>query len=169
MDPHFWQDPVLVSELIDPLVEAIGLTDTSCADAYKTELEKLHEAVEAKVDTLAEQDRLLVTNHHAFQYYAERYDFKILGTVIPSSSDLAETNPADLEELAQTVKETKVKAVFSEDQHSSIDTNALAERVDVKVYILFSGALGPEGSGAETYIDLVTTNTERIVNGLAGK
>ena len=45
--------------------------------------------------------------------------------------------------------------------------NALASRVgDVEVVTLYSGSLGPSGSGAETYLGLLSTNADRIVDAL---
>lgn len=167
-DPHYWMDPILVHDLIDPLVQAIGETDTSCAEDYKKQLLALDKEIKDTVAKLPEDQRKLVTNHHAFEYFADRYDFDVLGTVIPSTSDLAETNPAALEALAQAIKDAGVKAVFSEHQHSSTDSKALGERIGVPVLPLHTGALGPADSDAATYIDLIRSNTNMIVEGLSG-
>jgi zinc/manganese transport system substrate-binding protein len=70
--------------------------------------------------------------------------------------------------LASIITETGVPAIFAEEQHSSADADAPAERVgDVAVVQLFTDSLGPEGSGADTYSGLVRTNAEAIAGALA--
>ena len=100
-------------------------------------------------------------------YFADRYGFEVIGTVLPSTSVLAETNPAQLEELAETIEHEGVKAVFAESVHSSDETEALASRVgDVEVVTLYTGSLGPSGSGAEDYVGFMRTNARLIVDAL---
>jgi zinc/manganese transport system substrate-binding protein len=58
--------------------------------------------------------------------------------------------------------------VFAEEQHSADDIDALAAEVgDVQVVTLFTDALGPEGSGAETYTALLRKDATLIAEGLA--
>jgi zinc/manganese transport system substrate-binding protein len=107
-----------------------------------------------------------VTSHDSLQYFAARYGFEILGTVIPTSSTLAETSPAQLEALADVITERDVRTLFAETQHSTDDTEALAERVgDVAVITLLTGTLDPEGDAA-TYVEFLRHNAELIVTGL---
>ena len=110
------------------------------------------------------------TNHDAFGYFADRYNFEVIGTVIPSVSTLAEPSPASLEALAELIEETGVPAIFSEYlSHSRDVAAALADRLDgVSVVSLYSGALGPEGSGAETYLAMMRVNAQTIADALGG-
>jgi zinc/manganese transport system substrate-binding protein len=101
-------------------------------------------------------------------YFADRYGFEVVGTVIPAASTLAAANPADLERLAQLIDDVGVGAVFAETQHSSADADALAERVgDVEVVTLFTDTLDVEGSGADTYLALLLTDAELIADALS--
>jgi zinc/manganese transport system substrate-binding protein len=109
-----------------------------------------------------------VTNHDALGYFADRYGFEVLGSVIPAPSTLAQTSPAQLEELAKTVEQAGVPTIFSEAQHSDADVQALAQRVgNVDVATLFTGSLGEPDSGAETYTGLVRANAKIIAVGLS--
>ncbi|MDH3724759.1 MAG: zinc ABC transporter substrate-binding protein, partial [Thermoleophilia bacterium] len=86
----------------------------------------------------------------------------------PAPSTLAETNPAQLEELAEAAEQAGVRTIFSEAQHSDADVVALAERVgDIEVATLHTGSLGEPGSGAENYLGLLRTNAELIASGLS--
>lgn len=174
LDPHVWFDPVRVSAVLPDLAEHLvtdaGLDETAvdeCLNAYQAELAALHSEIGQMLEQLPDADRKLVTNHDALGYYADRYGFSVVATVIPGVSTLAETNPARLAELAETIEETGVKAIFAETTASSKDADALASEIGIKIVTLFTGSLGPEGSGAETYIGFLRTNTERIVEALS--
>ncbi len=173
-DPHVWFDPVRVSGALNDL--ALHLTDDAgvdgdavdaCLSDYQAELAALDQELEDLLEELSADERKLVTNHDALAYFADRYGFEIIGTALPSTSALAETNPSQLEELAETIEHEGVKAVFAETVHSSDETEALASRVgDVEVVTLYTGSLGPSGSGAEDYVGFMRTNARLIVDAL---
>ncbi len=112
--------------------------------------------------------RLLVTNHEAMGYFAERYGFEILGVVIPGGSTLAEPGAAEVAELAAIIREAEVPAIFAETSYSTALADALASEAgtEVEVVELYTESLGEPGSGAETYTGMVTTNAERIAAAL---
>ena len=56
--------------------------------------------------------------------------------------------------------------VRRDDRERASWPNALATEAGAKLVRLYSGSLGTEGSGAETYIDMLRTNVERIVEAL---
>ncbi len=175
-DPHVWFDPVRVSGVLADLgarvAAATGLPAPAidaCVTSYRHELAGLDAAVTERLAGIPPAARKLVTNHDALGYFAARYGFEVVGTVIPASSGLAGTNPAALEELAAVIEETGVGAIFAEDQQSTDDAAALARRVgDVEVVTLFTGSLGEAASGADTYVGLLSTNAERIAAALGG-
>ena len=173
-DPHVWLDPHRVAEALPVLAQALtadaGLDAAAveaCLASYRAELEAVDAEIAAKVEQLPAESRKLVTNHDAFAYYAARYGFEVIGTVIPSLSSLAEANPAGLEELAEIIEHEGIKAIFAEVQHSGDEIEALAARIGgVEVVTLYTGSLGPPGSGAETYTGYLRTNTDLIVDSL---
>ncbi|MCY4036104.1 MAG: metal ABC transporter substrate-binding protein [bacterium] len=172
-DPHVWFDPVRVADALPALSEALaaqaGLDAAAldeCTAAYRGELTALDAEVEQILAPLAPQDRLLVTNHDALGYFADRYGFKVVGTAIPGGSTLGQTNPAALQELVEVIGETGVSAIFSETTHSSDDAEALGREAGVQVLSLYTGSLGPVGSGADTYTGFIRTNAKRIAEGL---
>ncbi len=173
-DPHVWFDPVRVSAVLDDLAEHL-IDDAgvdadavaACLSDYQAELAALDQELEELLQQLSADERKLVTNHDALAYFADRYGFEVIGTVLPSLSTRAETNPAQLEELAQTIRSEGVRAIFAETVHSNVDTEALASRVrDVEVVTLYTGSLGPSGSGAEDYVGFMRTNARLIVEAL---
>ena len=173
-DPHVWFDPHRVSEALPELARLltrdVGLDADAigaCLASYLAELEAVDAEIAAKVEQLPAGSRKLVTSHEALGYFADRYGFEVVGTVIPTPASMAQTNPAQLEELAEIIEHEGIKAIFAETLHSVDDVGALADRVgDIEVVTLYTGSLGPSGSGAETYVGLLRTNADLIVDAL---
>jgi len=174
-DPHVWFDPTRVAAALpalrDALVDEAGLdagrVDT-CLDAYQSSIADTDAEVVTLLDSIPADRRKLVTNHDALNYFAEHYRFAVLGAVIPAPSTLAETNPADLEDLARLIEDAGVPAIFAESQHSSADVDALAQAVgDIAVVTLYTDSLAPPGSGADTYLGLLATDARLIVDALS--
>jgi len=174
VDPHVWFDPTAVALALpfiaDALVEHAGLQRggvDACVASYSDDLADLDVQVFEMVDSLPVESRKLVTNHDSLGYFADRYGFEILGTVIPSPSGLAEANPADLAALAQTIENEDVPVIFAETQHSADDAEALANEVgDVEVVTLETGTLGPPGSPSDTYVEFLLSNASTITDSL---
>ena len=57
-------------------------------------------------------------------------------------------------------------ALFGETTVSERLTRAVARETGANVVQLYSGSLGAEGSGADTYLGMFRTNVERIVEAL---
>ena len=173
-DPHVWFDPQRVSGALPTLAERLtadaGLDADAvaeCLAGYRAELAGVDAEIVEMVSRLAPDQRKLVTSHEALGYFADRYGFEVIGTVTPTPASMAQTNPAQLEELAEIIAHEGIKAIFAETLHSVDDVEALASRVgDIEVVTLYTGSLGPPGSGAETYVGFLRTNADLIVAAL---
>ncbi len=174
-DPHVWWDPTRIAAAVpliaDALVEA-GFDQERvdvCAARYIDELTTLDGEVEAMVASLTPEQRILVTNHDSLGYFADRYDFEVLGSVIPSSSSLAATSPAELDALAADIEATGVPAIFADTQNSSDDADALASRIgNVEVVSMLTDTLDEPGTVQGTYVGWLRENVETIVAALGG-
>ena len=154
------------------LIETVDGIDAEAvqtnADAYIAELADLDEEVADILSGLSDEQRVLVTNHEVFGYFADQYDFEVVGTVIPSGSTVDGTSGGDLAELAEEIEEEGVPAIFSDVSASDQLIAALAGEVgDVQVVELFTESLGDAGSEGATYIDMVRTNAIRIAAALS--
>jgi ABC-type Zn uptake system ZnuABC Zn-binding protein ZnuA len=173
LDPHFWFDPIRVKIAVNEIATLLSDIDPENADAYKQnasqygmQLDELHSWVKQQVNTLAPERRLLVTSHDSLSYFAEAYGFEIVGLVIPSLATHVEPSAEHISELIEVVREHNVPALFGETTVSDRLAQAVAGETGASLVQLYSGALGPEGSGADTYLGMVRTNVERIVGAL---
>jgi zinc/manganese transport system substrate-binding protein len=176
VDPHFFTDPARMATAAEALAGALadnvpGLDDQAFRDraaAYVDQLRALDAEVEATLAPVPATDRKLVTNHDVFAYFADRYGFTIVGTVIPSISTGAEPSAGELDELAATIQAEGVRAVFADTSSPEALADALAAEVggDVQVVELYSESLGEPGSDGATYVDMMRTDATRIADAL---
>ena len=116
-------------------------------------------------------NRVLVTDHNAFGYFAAAYGFEIAGVVIAGGSTEAEPSSRELAALIETIQTRQIPAIFSNIAAQSNAVEAVAREAgpQVQVVPLYVGSLGPAGSGAETYASMMTTNAELIAQALEPK
>ena len=171
-DPHYWFDPVRVKLVVNDIAARLSVLDPdrgdmfrANAEAYNANLDELHSWTEQQVSAVSEENRLLVTSHDSFGYFANLYGFEIVGVVLSITTDV-EPSAGDLAALVEEVKENQVPVVFGETTVSERLASAVAKESGAELVRLYSGSLGPDGSGAETYIGMIRTNVERIVEGL---
>lgn len=176
-DPHFFTDPARMATaaqaIADFLVDEVPALDTPAfarqVRATVDELHALDAEVERTLSVVPADRRTLVTNHEVFGYFADRYGFDVVGAVIPAGTTQAEPSAEQLAQLADTIEERGVPAIFVETSSPTRLADALADEVgDVDVVELFSESLGDEGSGGETYAAMMRTNATRIADALAG-
>ena len=173
-DPHVWLDPERDAETALLIGGALALTDASVewearAEDYAAELRESDRAIEEILSVVPAPDRILVTNHGSLGYFADRYGFEVIGTVIPGGSTVSEPSSADIAALVGVINETGVSAIFAETTEETSLADAIASEVDhpVRVILLFTGSLGPPGSGADTLIGMLETNANRVAGGLS--
>ena len=171
-DPHFWFDPLRVKLAVNDIAARLSVMDpdgratyTSNASAYNAQLDELHAWTQEQVAAVPEERRFLVTSHDSFGYFANLYDFEVVGVILSTTTEV-EPSPADLAELSHEVEEYGVSAIFGETTVSERLANSIATESGAELVRLYSGSLGIEGSGAETYLDMIRTNVQRIVDAL---
>ena len=171
-DPHFWFDPLRVKLAVNDIAARLSVIDpdgraiySSNASAYNAQLDELHAWTQEQVAAVPEEHRFLVTSHDSFGYFANLYDFEVVGVILSTTTEV-EPSPADLAELSHEVEEYGVSAIFGETTVSERLANSIATESGAELVRLYSGSLGIEGSGAETYLDMIRTNVQRIVDAL---
>ena len=171
-DPHFWFDPLRVKLTVNEIAARLSVLDPDGADGYvanaseyNAQLDELDEWTQEQVASVPDSQRFLVTSHDSFGYFAERYGFEVVGVILSTTTE-AEPSAEHLTELVEVVGKYNVPAVFGEATVSERLATSIAEESGAELIRLYSGSLGIDGSGAETYLDMVRTNVERIVKAL---
>jgi ABC-type Zn uptake system ZnuABC Zn-binding protein ZnuA len=175
-DPHWWQDPrnaMLAAEAVrDALAEADPDGRRSYernAAQYVRELSALDDEIERCMQRVPPEKRKLVTTHDALGYFAERYGLEVIGSVIPSLSTQAQPSAKEVDALVEQIEEEGVEAIFPEAAVSQRLEQAISRESGAQVgRELWTDSLGGEGSGAETYVDAMRANADRLAEGMSG-
>jgi zinc/manganese transport system substrate-binding protein/manganese/iron transport system substrate-binding protein len=172
-NPHFWLDPSLVKQYYVPKIAAKlseldpagKATYDANAAAYSSTLDGLDAELKAKIATIPEANRKLVTFHDAFPYFARHFGFELVGVILANVGQ--EPTAGELAALVDKVKSAGVKAVFSEAQFSPKLSQTLAQEAGITkvVTTLYNDALGP--APADSYLGLMRWNVDQIVAALS--
>ena len=178
-DPHIWHNPLNAKIMVAGIARGLEAADPNRSEtfarnlaSYTASLDKLDKDNLAAYARLAPGQRKLVTNHDAFGYYVDRYRLDFVGSVIPSMDTSAELSAKQLTDLVAKIRDTGVKAVFTESSLPPKTAAAIASRAGVKVIggadALYGDSLGTAGSAGATYLGAEEHNTQTIVTALAG-
>jgi zinc transport system substrate-binding protein len=164
VDPHFWQDPLLMADLGDAIAERLADIDPDGAATYEQNAADLRDDLEALdaefTEGLATCERTTtVVSHEAFSYLS-RYGLQF--EAIAGLSPDAEATPADLARLQELIRTEGITTVFSERLASSTMADSLAGDLGLE-----SAVLDPiEGLSDETadqdYLSLMGENLQAL-------
>lgn len=173
-DPHVWTAVPNAVRMVESVRDALVQADPNLATAYQanaarylTELDALDKWIGAQIETIPADQRKLVTNHEVFNYYCDRYKIQFVGAIIPSIGSEAEPSAREIADTVRKIRDQKVKAVFAEASINPKLAQQIAQQAGVKVVAtLYGDSLGPAGSDGATYIDMMRSNTQKIVDAL---
>ena len=172
-DPHTWTTPVNAKVFVRNIVSALSALDPSNAEAYEanaktytTQLEEIDAWIQEMTERIPEENRKLVTDHTVFSYYADRYGLEQIGAVIPVTSSAAQPSARELAALEEAIKEYDVKAIFVGNTVNPSLSEQVANDSGTQLVMLYTGSLGIEGSGVESYLEYLRYNTNAIFNAL---
>lgn len=174
-DPHVWQNPQNAIQTVRNISAALAAADPANAatyqanaDAYVIKLDALDKEIAALVEQAPADQRKIVTSHAALGYFADRYGFTIVGSVIPAlSTEAGDPSAQDIAKLVEALKAEDVKAIFLESMANPRLVERVAQEAGVKVGPeLYTDALGAPGSEGGTYIDAMRFNARALVDSL---
>lgn len=175
-DPHFWLDPINAVRYVQNIRDALSRVDPAGeptyganADAYIRQLRDLDAWITGQVAVLPPQKRALVTNHESLGYFADRYGFRIVGTVIPSVSTEASPSARQLVRLVDGLKKAGARAVFLEVGGNPQLARQVAQEAGIPVVTeLYTHSLTDSSGPAPTYLDMMRFDVKTIVEALSG-
>lgn len=172
-DPHLWLDPNNVIAYTDNIREGLKQFDPDGAEIYdanaNTYIDKLMELdawINGQVAQIEPQRRVLVTNHEAFGYFAERYGFRVVGAIIPSFSSDASPSAQQMADLIEQIKVHQVPAIFLDASDNPELAQQIAAETGVRVVTDLHLESLTNGGPAGTYIDMMRDNVTKIVKAL---
>jgi manganese/zinc/iron transport system substrate-binding protein len=177
VDPHVWFDTDLfglqAAAVSDKLQEIDPQNASFYQDnyhSYQQSLQKLTEDAQVKIKQIPPQQRILITAHDAFNYFAKQFGLTV--KAVQGISTDAQAGTKDIAQLATFIANNKIKAIFIESSVPQKTIQALQEAVlaqNFNVVIggeLYADSLGDKPNNTETYIKTFAHNVDTIVNAL---
>jgi ABC-type Zn uptake system ZnuABC Zn-binding protein ZnuA len=175
LDPHWWQDPRNAERAVGAIRAALVRADPGGrsafrrrAAAYLVRLRALDRGIARCMAALPPARRKIVTTHDALGYFAHRYGVTVVGALIPSLSTQAQPSARAVERLVRQIRREKVAAIFPESALNPKLERAVARETGARVGgRLWADALGPPGSGGDTYLRASASNARALVEGMS--
>jgi len=170
VNPHLWLNVVYAELYVKRIVAALQAAAPgkqavlkASGDAYLARLAALDGAIRAQIATLPAANRKLVSYHDAFPYFAAAYGLTIVGTVVPAPGQ--DPSAGQVVALIDTIRASRVKAIFSEAQFNPKVEQQLAAEAGVTVVSnLYNDALG--APPVDTYEGMMRWDADRVVEAL---
>jgi ABC-type Zn uptake system ZnuABC Zn-binding protein ZnuA len=177
-DPHFWSDPNNVIVWVENIKMVLMKADPASKDIYtanavkyQDDLKAIDSYIREETDLIPENKRKLITDHDMLGYFAKQYGYKLVGAVIPSTSNIPGASAGMIANLVAIINSENVPVVFIGSTASQGIKNlakALADEADMEIKIvpILTGSLANKGEPGDTYIGYMRYNIDQIVSGL---
>lgn len=175
LDPHFWLDfnnTIISTNTISKAISELNIVDNNNLDQNKnnivTALEQLNTDYSNTLSKCTNKT-ILQAGHRTFEYLARKYNLEYVTT--EELSPNSDTSAQDIAKLVQKVRETKAKAIFSEELVEPRIANTISSETGVPVLEL-NGAhnISSEQFQAKTsFVDIMRKNLENLSIGLECK
>ena len=159
-NPHLWMSVRYAIRYVDRIEAALATADPANAaaygeqaDLYRLRLEALETRVIARIATIPQADRKLVTFHDAFPYFAREYGLEVVGVAVDAPGQ--DPSAGEIAALIEAIRASGVKAIFSEAQFPTRLVDQLAAETGATVVAeLYDDSLGdPPISSYEAMIE----------------
>lgn len=167
IDPHFWLDPVLVSNQLPLITEAFIRANNEDAEFYRQNeatfqevLNEIHESYqEAFLDA---ENRDFVVQHEAFGHLANRYDLHQVA--VGGLTTEVEPNPTQLVGVIEFVNSQKVPVIYYQGGENSAIAETVAKETDTDIAVLYDLENRPASLNVSgnMYIEVMSQNLEQL-------
>ncbi|GIX47121.1 MAG: ABC transporter substrate-binding protein [Candidatus Tectimicrobiota bacterium] len=175
-NPHLWLDVVYAQRYVTLVREQLAALDPAHAEAYErraaaylAQLAQLHDCITAAVATIPPAQRVLLTYHDAWPYFARRYGLRVLGAIQPAN--FFEPSPREVARLIAQIRQAQVPAIFGAAVFPSKVLAQIAAETGVRyVSTLRDDTLpGAPGEPQHSYLGMMLANATAMVEALGGE
>ncbi|MEK6256682.1 MAG: metal ABC transporter substrate-binding protein [Chloroflexota bacterium] len=170
-DPHVWMDPNKVMDWLAPISNALAEIDPDNehiyqgnAAQYRAALIELDAWIKEQVASIPEANRLIVSDHNVFGYFANRYGMEVVGAIIPGYSTLAEPSARQLAALQDVIESRAVRAIFVSEASNTNLAQRIAEDTGVAIVSVYTGSLSAADGPAGSYVEMMRYNVNVMVS-----
>ena len=169
-NPHLWMDVSNAILYANRIADALRTADpahasdiTASTAAYVQRLTDLDAWVRDQIAIIPEGDRRFVLFHDALPYFARAYGLTIVGVAVEAPGQ--DPSAGEIAALIDRIRETGVKAIFSEAQFPTALVDQLARETGATVVAdLYDDTLGDDP--VTSYEALIRWDVEQLVAAL---
>ncbi len=175
-DPHAWFSATNAARYVNNITRALVQLDSAHQRVYEArarlylqQLRVLDAWIRGQFNEIAPVQRILVTSHDAFNYFASAYGFENRAPVGWSTGSEVGggMTPESRRKVVDSIRGAGVKAVFVESSVNPKLIREIAEEAGVGIGgMLYSDSMGEAGAAGETYIGMMRENVLTIVEAL---
>lgn len=174
-NPHLWMDVAnamtyaeLVRDELSKVDPANASTYRSNADKYLATLTMLNDAVQRAINTIPPENRVLLTYHDSFAYFANHYGMRVIGAIQPS--DFSEPSAQEVAALIDQINTEHVPAIFG----SEVFASPVLQQIASETGVTYEDSLrdddlpGDPGQAEHSYVGLMVYDVRTLVRDLGG-
>ncbi|GMT48793.1 MAG: manganese transporter [bacterium] len=179
-DPHVWNNLPAWALTTETVAEALSKKDPEQTDLYRKngklyaqKVMDLHQYAKKELAKLPERDRILVSGHDAFQYFARSYGLQSIALM--GISTVAETGTREIRDIVNRIVKDKIKVIFTESILNNKGMQAIQKGVEANGKTvrlsdteLYSDALG-QLRPVNTYLGMIKHNVDTILRELGAR
>lgn len=175
-DPHIWfsidiwkKGTNVLANKLATLYPELKPYIAKNAQKFDLQLGALKMGIQAEINQIPEEKRILITSHDAFQYFGRMLGIQV--EALQGLSTATEFGLQDRKRVVDLIIDKDINAIFIESSVSEKPIEAIIEDCknrgkEVKNGgSLFSDAMGEQGTVAGTYLGMIHHNVSTIVNG----
>ena len=174
LDPHVWHDPHNIIKMGNVINESLK-KDASKRSIRKqinerfekadSILEDLDSWIAEQVDSIPEENRVIVSKHKAMEYYGDAFGFETI-SLLDFLGDSSSLRPENIKSVLKELKEDNVLALFPEQKPASKLLRNLSRQSSIPISSdqIFVDGLMMDGNT----VSVAVHNTCTIVDSLGG-
>src|SRR6516162_7291971 len=169
-NPHIWLSPRNAIQQVKNICEGLAARDPQNAPVYRNNADAyIHRLATLDADILAATsslpNRMLITFHDTFPYFARDYGFTVAATFEQFPGK--EPSPKAIKQLRETIASAHVVALFSEPQYSARAMQVFAREFKIPVVQLDPMETGD--GGKDFYERVMRKNLETLAAAFHGE
>jgi len=174
-NPHVWTNPLMAKDYAALIRDSLVSADPVHSDIYESnyqalaiKIDALDQAIITATATIESSQRLLLTYHDAYAYFARTYGWTVIGAIQLSSFE--EPTPREVADLIDQVKDAGVPAIFGSEVFPSSVLEQIGNEAGVRYVDVLrdDDLIGAPGDPEHSWLALMRFDYLTMVESLGG-
>jgi ABC-type Zn uptake system ZnuABC Zn-binding protein ZnuA len=174
-NPHLWTDPLYAKRYGEIVKNTLSQLDPQSAELYQENyqafaerIDQLDRDVREVTATVPPANRVLLTYHDSFPYFAREYGWTIMGAIQPA--DFAEPTAQEVARLIDQIRAQHVPAIFGSEVFPSPVLQQIADETGAQYIddLRDDDLPGDNGDRDHSYFGLMAFDFKTFMGALGG-